>query len=79
MDRLINTVRPYPWGSPTALPALMGTTPDGSPQAELWMGAHPGAPSRVQREGRPRGLDRIIEEDPRGELGDTVVRRFGPR
>jgi mannose-6-phosphate isomerase len=79
MDRLNNTVRPYPWGSPTALPALMGTTPDGSPQAELWMGAHPGAPSRVQREGRPRGLDRIIEEDPRGELGDTVVRRFGPR
>uniref|UniRef100_UPI0028116E72 mannose-6-phosphate isomerase, class I n=1 Tax=Streptomyces sp. TaxID=1931 RepID=UPI0028116E72 len=79
MDRLVNTVRPYPWGSPTALPALMGTTPDGSPQAEVWMGAHPGAPSRVERDGRLRGLDRIIEENPQGELGDAVVRRFGPR
>ncbi|WP_399096297.1 mannose-6-phosphate isomerase, class I [Streptomyces sp. BBFR2] len=79
MDRLVNTVRAYPWGSPTALPALLGTAPDGSPQAELWMGAHPGAPSRVERGGRLRGLDRIIEEDPHGELGDAVVRRFGPR
>ncbi|MFI6038193.1 mannose-6-phosphate isomerase, class I [Streptomyces sp. NPDC051315] len=79
MDRLVNTVRPYPWGSATALPALMGTTPDGSPQAELWMGAHPGAPSRVERDGRLRGLDQVIEENPRGELGDAVVRRFGPR
>lgn len=79
MDRLVNTVRPYPWGSTTALPALMGTTPDGSPQAELWMGAHPGAPSRVERGGDLLELDRVIEADPRGELGDAVVRRFGPR
>lgn len=79
MDRLVNTIRPYPWGSTTALPALMGTTPDGSPQAELWMGAHPGAPSRVARGGRLLGLDRVIERDPQGELGDAVVRRFGPR
>ncbi|MEV8550645.1 mannose-6-phosphate isomerase, class I [Streptomyces glaucescens] len=79
MDHLVNTVRPYPWGSVTALPALMGAEPDGSPQAELWMGAHPGAPSRVRRDGRLRGLDRIIGEDPRGELGDAVVHRFGPR
>jgi mannose-6-phosphate isomerase len=79
VDRLINTVRPYPWGSATALPALMGTAPDGSPQAELWMGAHPGAPSRVERGGLVRGLDRIIGEDPQGELGDAVVRRFGQR
>ncbi|MEV5343647.1 mannose-6-phosphate isomerase, class I [Streptomyces sp. NPDC052676] len=79
MDRLINAIRPYPWGSRTALPALLGTVPDGSPQAELWMGAHPGAPSRVERDGYLRGLDQVIEKDPRGELGDAVVRRFGPR
>jgi mannose-6-phosphate isomerase len=79
MDRLVNTIRPYPWGSRTALPALLGTEPDGSPQAELWMGAHPGAPSRVERDGRLQALDRVIEKDPEGELGDAVVRRFGPR
>ncbi|MEV6806261.1 mannose-6-phosphate isomerase, class I [Streptomyces sp. NPDC051132] len=79
MDRLTNAVRPYPWGSITALPALMGLPPDGSPQAEMWMGAHPAAPSRVERAGRQLGLDRVIGGDPAGELGDGLVRRFGPR
>ncbi|MCX5200833.1 mannose-6-phosphate isomerase, class I [Streptomyces sp. NBC_00237] len=49
MDRLANTVRPYAWGSVTAIPELLGTEPTGEPQAELWMGAHPGAPSRLAR------------------------------
>ncbi|MQS07599.1 type I phosphomannose isomerase catalytic subunit, partial [Streptomyces alkaliphilus] len=44
MDRLANPVRPYAWGSTTAIPELLGTEPTGEPQAELWMGAHPGAP-----------------------------------
>ncbi|PCG85597.1 mannose-6-phosphate isomerase, class I [Streptomyces sp. WZ.A104] len=52
MDRLSNTVRPYAWGSTTAIPALLGIEPTGEPQAEMWMGAHPGAPSRVSRSGR---------------------------
>ncbi|MDT9684224.1 mannose-6-phosphate isomerase, class I [Streptomyces sp. TRM76323] len=79
MDLLSNTVRPYAWGSPTALPELMGTVPDGTPQAELWMGAHPAAPSRVSRGGRPSPLDEVIAADPGAELGDATVRRFGPR
>ncbi|MFD0012182.1 mannose-6-phosphate isomerase, class I [[Kitasatospora] papulosa] len=49
MDRLSNTVRPYAWGSTTAIPELLGTAPTGEPQAEMWMGAHPGAPSRLTR------------------------------
>lgn len=51
MDRLSNTVRPYAWGSTTAIPALLGVAPTGEPQAEMWMGAHPGAPSRITRTG----------------------------
>lgn len=47
MYRLTNTVRPYAWGSTTAIPELLGTEPTGEPQAEMWMGAHPGAPSRI--------------------------------
>ncbi|WUS97305.1 mannose-6-phosphate isomerase, class I [Streptomyces sp. NBC_00708] len=53
MDRLSNTVRPYAWGSTTAIPALLGVAPTGEPQAEMWMGAHPGAPSRITRTAAP--------------------------
>ncbi len=79
MDRLTNTVRPYAWGSTTAIPELLGTEPTGEPQAELWMGAHPGAPSRLDRGAGPRPLNEVIDADPEGELGAPAVERFGPR
>ncbi|MEU9555346.1 mannose-6-phosphate isomerase, class I [Streptomyces fumanus] len=75
MDRLDNTVRPYAWGSTTAIPELLGTEPTGRPQAEMWMGAHPGAPSRTGR----GTLTEIIDADPERELGPASVARFGPR
>ncbi|MFJ7904962.1 mannose-6-phosphate isomerase, class I [Streptomyces sp. NPDC096198] len=75
MDRLDNTVRPYAWGSTTAIPRLLGAEPTGEPQAEMWMGAHPGAPSRT-----PRGpLNEVIGTAPEQELGARTVARFGPR
>ncbi|CAM5582650.1 mannose-6-phosphate isomerase, class I [Streptomyces spiroverticillatus] len=91
MDRLANTVRPYAWGSVTAIPELLGTEPTGEPQAELWMGAHPGAPSRITRpapgtEGsvdagtpEPQALSDVITADPETELGTAAVKKFGPR
>ncbi|MGY5045685.1 mannose-6-phosphate isomerase, class I [Streptomyces sp. 900105755] len=75
MDLLDNTVRPYAWGSPTAIPQLLGVEPSGEPQAEMWMGAHPGAPSRTAR----GTLVEVIDADPKAELGDEAVARFGPR
>lgn len=49
---IVNTPRDYAWGSSTALPRLLGTPATGGPQAEYWMGTHPGSPSRlVGREG----------------------------
>ncbi|MFF9017884.1 mannose-6-phosphate isomerase, class I [Streptomyces sp. NPDC014870] len=75
MDRLVNTVRPYAWGSTTAIPELLGTPPTGEPQAEMWMGAHPGAPSRTER----GALNEVIEADPVRELGAPAVDKFGPR
>ncbi|MEV5733448.1 mannose-6-phosphate isomerase, class I [Streptomyces sp. NPDC052292] len=75
MDRLDNTVRPYAWGSTTALPHLLGVEPSGEPQAEMWMGAHPGAPSRTAR----GTLVEVIDADPERELGPAAVARFGPR
>ncbi|WP_069816285.1 mannose-6-phosphate isomerase, class I [Streptomyces sp. TP-A0874] len=79
MDRLSNTVRPYAWGSTTAIPQLLGTEPSGEPQAELWMGAHPGAPSVVDRGTGPVPLSEVIATDPAGELGGATAERFGPR
>ncbi|MFF4018168.1 mannose-6-phosphate isomerase, class I [Streptomyces sp. NPDC001843] len=75
MDRLENTIRPYAWGSTTAIPELLGVEPTGEPQAEMWMGAHPGAPSRTAR----GTLVDVIEADPKGELGSEAVAKFGPR
>ncbi|CAL9518441.1 mannose-6-phosphate isomerase, class I [Streptomyces sp. enrichment culture] len=75
MDRLDNTIRPYAWGSTTAIPRLLGTEPTGEPQAEMWMGAHPGAPSRTAR----GTLAEIIDAAPEQELGAAAVARFGPR
>lgn len=75
MDRLVNTVRPYAWGSTTAIPELLGIAPTGEPQAELWMGAHPGAPSRTER----GPLNELIAADPVRELGERAVDKFGAR
>ncbi|GGS06928.1 mannose-6-phosphate isomerase, class I [Streptomyces aureoverticillatus] len=75
MDRLTNTVRPYAWGSTTAIAELLGVEPTGEPQAEMWMGAHPGAPSRTER----GPLNEVIDEDPARELGPRAVAKFGPR
>ncbi|MGW6874252.1 mannose-6-phosphate isomerase, class I [Streptomyces xanthophaeus] len=78
MDRLTNTIRPYAWGSPTAIPRLLGTEPTGEPQAEMWMGAHSGAPSRLDRGSGTTTLREVIAADPEGELGAAAVGKFGP-
>jgi mannose-6-phosphate isomerase len=79
MDRLENPVRRYAWGSADDIPAFLGVPPDGTPQAELWMGAHPGGPSVALRDGTRRSLLELIARDPDGELGPAVARRFGGR
>lgn len=79
MDRLTNTIRPYAWGSTTAIPGLLGIEPTGEPQAEMWMGAHPGAPSRLDRGAGETTLADVIAADPERELGAAAVAKFGPR
>ncbi len=73
--RLDNQTQAYAWGSVTAIPELLGLAPTGAPQAELWIGAHPLAPSRLDG----RSLDVLIAERPDALLGATSVERFGPR
>jgi mannose-6-phosphate isomerase len=79
-DRLDCTVMPYAWGSRTAIARLQGrTVPAAGPEAELWMGAHPLAPSRLTRSGAPTDLAAVIARDPERELGAAMAARYGPR
>lgn len=77
---LKNTIQEYPWGSYTAIPDLLGSdSPAGSPQAELWMGAHPKAPSLVKCDGRWISLLELIEQNPVDILGKKVAEKFNSR
>ncbi len=44
---ITNTPRDYAWGSVGEISALLGHAASASREAELWLGAHPGSPSRV--------------------------------
>ena len=60
-----NTPRPYAWGSKGALPDMLGTPPTGEPQAELWLGDHPGSPATVAKPAPARRtLIDLIVSDP---------------
>jgi mannose-6-phosphate isomerase len=71
-------VRRYAWGSTTVIPELIGTAADGSPQAELWYGAHPLGPSTVAADDGPP-LDAVVAADPERWLGTDALTVFGPR
>jgi mannose-6-phosphate isomerase len=80
VDLLEPVTQPYAWGSHTAIAELQGRpAPTASPEAELWMGAHPSAPSGVERDGTRTTLDAVIAADPAGELGAEIAARFGGR
>jgi mannose-6-phosphate isomerase len=54
---ITNEPRDYAWGSTTLIAALQGRAPSGRPEAEVWLGTHPGSPARlVGREGTLRGI-----------------------
>jgi mannose-6-phosphate isomerase len=80
VDLLEPAIQPYAWGSHTAIAELQGRpAPTAAPEAELWMGAHPSAPSGVRRPGGRTTLDKVIAADPPGELGAGCAARFGGR
>ena len=53
--------------------------PSAGREAELWMGAHPSAPSGLTRAGRNLTLDAVVAADPGRELGVACRDRFGGR
>ena len=78
MYLLENTLRPYAWGSVTAMAELFGREPSGQPEAELWIGAHPGAPSAlVPPVPDAQTLDTLIAVDPHQMLGAETAEAYG--
>jgi mannose-6-phosphate isomerase len=77
MELLDNPIQEYAWGSHTVLARFLGRpAPTDQPQAELWIGAHPAAPSRL-RSGTPLG--EAIAAGAEAALGAESVAAFGPR
>ncbi len=80
MELMDNQIRPYAWGSRTAIATLIGApSPARHPQAELWMGAHPGDPSVLLDPAGERSLLDAIADKPVLMLGERVEAAFGPR
>jgi mannose-6-phosphate isomerase len=75
---LYGAIRNYAWGSRTAIAEFTGRpAPAPHPEAELWLGAHPGDPAILEdSEGRTSLLE-AIAADPDGQLGPSVSERFG--
>lgn len=78
--RMENQIQHYEWGTrdeEAFIPRLLGIAPEpGLPYAELWMGAHPSAPSRVFVEGKTARLSEWISAHPVESLGAAVARQF---
>ena len=65
---LYNRIQNYDWGTKNEsafIPHLIGAEiePD-KPYAELWIGAHPKAPSEIEISGERIPLNKVIEEYP---------------
>lgn len=65
MLKLTGKVQDYAWGDTSSIATLQGRTPSGRPEAEVWFGAHPSAPSATEN----GPLDGVIAADPVSALG----------
>jgi mannose-6-phosphate isomerase len=76
--KLVGTIQNYAWGSRDQLAKLLRKPgPSELPEAELWFGAHPMAPSSIDHDGARRGLDALIASSSSAQLGDRAFERFG--
>lgn len=78
--KLFNKIQHYDWGTKDEnafIPKLLGTKAEpGTPYAELWIGAHPKAPSEIEVAGRRIALDEVISRYSLECLGKYVSGKF---
>lgn len=78
---ITNTPRNYSWGSRRAISELLGSTPSGGPEAELWLGAHAGSPSVIVEPAASaaQNLLELVQADPVAILGERSIAEHGQR
>lgn len=77
MRLITGAVQNYPWGSRSAIPKLLRTSPTGEPWAEYWLGAHPlGAATLADSSGGT--LADLVASCP-DVIGAASVAKFGPQ
>ena len=75
MQLIRGAVRTYAWGSRTAIAEFTGRpAPTAHPEAELWLGAHPGDPARLDGADGPTSLLDAIAAPSRGWLDEARAR-----
>ncbi|MGV0625026.1 mannose-6-phosphate isomerase, class I [Mycolicibacter minnesotensis] len=80
MEQLRGAIRTYAWGSRTAIAEFTGRpVPAAHPEAELWLGAHPGDPACLDTDSGEVSLLDVLTHDPEGQLGSVAHARFGDR
>lgn len=63
--RMDNPIQNYAWGSRSVLATMQGRpVPSDQPEAELWMGAHPSAPSHIDMGERAKSLAEVLPDLP---------------
>ncbi|KDE98589.1 mannose-6-phosphate isomerase [Mycolicibacterium aromaticivorans JS19b1 = JCM 16368] len=78
MELLRGAIRTYAWGSRTAIAEFTGRpSPTAHPEAELWLGAHPGDPAWLETAHGEKSLLDAVRADPDGQLGPAVRGRYG--
>ena len=77
---LKNPIQNYAWGSRAALAELSGRHfPTEKPEAEMWMGAHPKAPSKVKTKHGDESLLDLIKQHPHDILGKELAAVYDNR
>jgi mannose-6-phosphate isomerase len=80
VEQLHGAIRTYAWGSRTAIAEFTGRpVPAAHPEAELWLGAHPGDPACLETDTGEVSLLNVLTQDPEGQLGSVAQARFGDR
>jgi mannose-6-phosphate isomerase len=70
--RLIPTFQTYSWGDDSFIQNLCSLEDrEGTPLAEMWLGAHPKAPSTIEFMGKQLPLDSYIATNPASILGEA--------
>lgn len=79
--KLYNKIQNYEWGTKNEnafIPRLLNIDAENNlPYAELWIGAHPKAPSQIEVDGEFISLDAAVQKYPDEILGKETIDNFG--